>query len=522
MLSGKVLGRHAPRSVTTKSEVGERSDADGDRRKTRRRRHVTFEQDAWLTVDDWETKKSAWKEERRLKWKIQVVNSPIQFELHAMDEIAAEKLTQTAKSLLAHLVEAQIPLNYQLVSKCLFMTVSCRDLDGILWCVNWLSGVQHAMDKGTLSNVISGLCLTDRWRESARFVEIADANDAVTARLLEPFLLAACRHGDLQLAEELIGEHFQRGLIPSEESIHGILSAFHCDSADSQFVQRSERIVAGLLDHMRVKRHYPQESIAQELKTWFERKQNESWRASFTKVSQKGICQSCQEHLDSLRLSSEEFNNLRDEIFSKVIRGKDIFKKTTPKELGAFMKFVDGGPPYDIVIDGLNVANIKKRITPGIVLRQFVEYFSHGLGKKCLVLGRQHMLRQPAQYRKQDMEAIQDVADCFFTQNMSEDDPFMLYATLHSGRGARYVTRDLLRDHKALLSPGANLAFIKWQRSQQLKPVDFRGGKAIFEVNLAHDTVIQSTSTSWHIPYDDGTPRFSYQVPTNWLCATRR
>ena len=64
----------------------------------------------------------------------------------------------------------------------------------------------------------------------------------------------------------------------------------------------------------------------------------------------------------------------------------------------------------------------------------------------------------------------------------SEDDPFMLYATLNSGTKARYITRDLLRDHKALLSPQANLAFIKWQRSQQMVPVDFRAGKAVFQV----------------------------------------
>ena len=65
----------------------------------------------------------------------------------------------------------------------------------------------------------------------------------------------------------------------------------------------------------------------------------------------------------------------------------------------------------------------------------------------------------------------------------SEDDPFMLYATLHSGMAARYVTRDMLRDHKALLSPSAHLAFVKWQRSQQMVPVDFRAGKAQFQVS---------------------------------------
>ena len=53
----------------------------------------------------------------------------------------------------------------------------------------------------------------------------------------------------------------------------------------------------------------------------------------------------------------------------QVIKGEDIFKKTTPQELDAFMEFVDGGPGYDVVIDGLNVANIKKRTLPGQVVK---------------------------------------------------------------------------------------------------------------------------------------------------------
>lgn len=51
----------------------------------------------------------------------------------------------------------------------------------------------------------------------------------------------------------------------------------------------------------------------------------------------------------------------------------------------------------------------------------------------------------------------------------SEDDPFLLYATLHSGNHCWFVSRDLMRDHKACLPDGVTRRlFFKWQRGHQL------------------------------------------------------
>lgn len=58
---------------------------------------------------------------------------------------------------------------------------------------------------------------------------------------------------------------------------------------------------------------------------------------------------------------------------------------------------------------------------------------------------------------------------CMFACGSSEDDPFLLYATLHSGNHCRFVSRDLMRDHKACLPDGATRRlFFKWQRGHQL------------------------------------------------------
>lgn len=51
----------------------------------------------------------------------------------------------------------------------------------------------------------------------------------------------------------------------------------------------------------------------------------------------------------------------------------------------------------------------------------------------------------------------------------SEDDPFLLYASLHSGNHCQFVSRDLMRDHKACMPDSATRQlFFKWQRGHQL------------------------------------------------------
>ena len=59
----------------------------------------------------------------------------------------------------------------------------------------------------------------------------------------------------------------------------------------------------------------------------------------------------------------------------------------------------------------------------------------------------------------------------------------MLYATLHSGPKTRYVTRDMMRDHKALLEDDMSAIFFRWQKSRQLVPKFMTRDKMVFTVN---------------------------------------
>ena len=130
----------------------------------------------------------------------------------------------------------------------------------------------------------------------------------------------------------------------------------------------------------------------------------------------------------------------------------------------------------------------------------------------------------------------------------SKDDPFLLYAALNSGNHCRFVSRDLMRDHKACLPDGARKRlFFKWQRGHQLVVDSYSaaGRKVCFQVKLkttiskkreegslgkavdvfclfqgipSYDTIIQTSSGSWHVPFDDSQDRSTYEVPQKWLC----
>ncbi|XP_067847597.1 mitochondrial ribonuclease P catalytic subunit isoform X2 [Heptranchias perlo] len=250
----------------------------------------------------------------------------------------------------------------------------------------------------------------------------------------------------------------------------------------------------------------------------------DKWEGHVTTIVHSGKCHVCNTLLESIQLSEEEYSILRECVMNDVIQGKDVFKKTTPLELQHFQTFVKNRQPFDVVIDGLNVANISAKVNQSRILLDVVSHLAQQ-NLRLLVLGRKHMLRGTRSWDKGHMAAIQKYADCFFTANISEDDPFLLYATIHSGNHCKFLSRDLMRDHKACLSDkDTRRLFFKWQRGHQLVLSRYNPGhKMKFEIIPKYDTIVQTTKNTWHIPYDEeGVERCSYEVPHKWLCLQKQ
>lgn len=64
----------------------------------------------------------------------------------------------------------------------------------------------------------------------------------------------------------------------------------------------------------------------------------------------------CESQLDEIHLSDEDYENLKNIVINRILIGQDIFKNTMPYELEKFFNLMELYAPFDIIIDGLNVA----------------------------------------------------------------------------------------------------------------------------------------------------------------------
>lgn len=80
-----------------------------------------------------------------------------------------------------------------------------------------------------------------------------------------------------------------------------------------------------------------------------------------------GICKKCNNKLQLLQVTEDEFNSIKKEFFENVIIGKNVFSKTNPKEIEHFKKFVSNMGKFDVVVDGLNVAYSTGSKSPSVM-----------------------------------------------------------------------------------------------------------------------------------------------------------
>uniref|UniRef100_A0A3P8RRM3 Mitochondrial ribonuclease P catalytic subunit n=1 Tax=Amphiprion percula TaxID=161767 RepID=A0A3P8RRM3_AMPPE len=368
------------------------------------------------------------------------------------------------------------------------------------------------LDTGACSLFIKSFSRTERWREAISILQEVKKVFSPSPRNYSDIISAAVQHGDVNTAWALYDELIEKGLSPHWDTWDVLFKGERKSKEEGEAMSQTEQQerLLGILLYMRNNQIYPPYSLTSSIKAWFER-YSLNWTGSWTNASPKGVCRCCGSKLESIQLTAEEYQQLRDRVMSDIIEGRDVFNKTTPEELEQFKVFVKRKPAFDVVIDGLNVANVNKdRSKQSETLLAVVSELERQ-GLTILVLGRKHMLWPSRSWDKHNMNLIQQKAHCFFTDNISEDDPFLLYATLHSGNHCRFVSRDLMRDHKACLPDGATRRlFFKWQRGHQLVSIP------------SYDTIIQTEGDSWHIPYDDTEDRSTYEVPQQWLCLTKK
>ncbi|XP_037551474.1 mitochondrial ribonuclease P catalytic subunit [Nematolebias whitei] len=430
------------------------------------------------------------------------------------------------KSLLTFVAVETGTLPYKLLLRYLHLCVNRARNDEVFDVYKIMRGSFPSLETGASTLFIKSFSKTAQWKEALSVLQELKKVITPSQRNYSDVITGALQHGDMTTAWALYDELIEKGLTPHQDTWEALFASTKTPNEENVMheTEHQERL-QGVLLYMRDNQIYPQHNVASKIKTWFESLSGQNWTGGWTTVTLNGMCRHCGSDLESIQLSAEEYKNLKDRVMADVIQGRDVFKKTTPEELERFKVFVSKKPAFDVVVDGLNVANInkQKRMLSETLLAVVSELECQGLN--VLVLGRKHMLRPSMFWKKHNMSLIQQKAHCFFTDNISEDDPFLLYATLHSGNHSRFVSLDLMRDHKACLPDRASKRlFFKWQRGHQMvvHGIISEGRRVRFLRIPSYDTIIQTTGDSWHIPYDGTEDRSSYEVPQRWLCLTKK
>ncbi|XP_062973878.1 mitochondrial ribonuclease P catalytic subunit isoform X2 [Elgaria multicarinata webbii] len=397
--------------------------------------------------------------------------------------IAQNSPIDVAKSLLAAVAYRDGNIHYSLLVKYLCLCVSQKQTEEIYDVYDIMKARFKTLETSAYGLLIKGLSGSPRWREALILLEEIEKVIPPSKVNYGDCIRGALVNQEINLACQLFHEMLAKDVMPNLDTIQVFFDTGK-DVKDDHF--KTELL--HILSYLRDNQIYPGEALMQSIKQWFESIPGKDWKGNLTTIKNSGLCPSCNQSLESINLSPEEFSILKEKIIKDVIHGTDTFRKTTPQLLE--------------VVTHLAQQNLR-----------------------ILVLGRKHMLNGSYQWSRNNMAAMQKKADFFFTENISEDDPFLLYATLHSGSHCRFITRDLLRDHKACLSDSLiRRLFFKWQRGHQIVLSSYTPGKRIkFEPVLLYDTIMQTTGNTWHIPYDDNfLERSSYEVPTKWLCLQQK
>ncbi|XP_043844686.1 mitochondrial ribonuclease P catalytic subunit isoform X1 [Dromiciops gliroides] len=406
-------------------------------------------------------------------------------------------------------------VDYKLLIGYLTLCVSQRQTTEVIDVYEIVKNRYKTLELEGYTLLIEGLIHSDRWREALILLEDIKKVILPSKKNYGNCIKGALLNQEMNLAWNLYLEMLNQRIIPTWETFQDFFD-FAKGVKNSQF----ERRLLDILLYLRHNQMYPTEPFAQSIKAWFESIPEKKWKGESVTIHKSGQCSACGRMLESIHLNSEEYEFLKQRVLKDVLDGGDQYRKTTPEEINRFENFIKSCPPFDIVIDGLNVTKMFPKIRESQTLLDVVSQLTKQ-NLKVLVLGRKHMLNRSWRWQKSEMAAVQNMAYCFFADNVSEDDAFLLYATLNSGNHCRFLTRDLLRDHKACLPDDKTRhLFFRWQQGHQLVFLNYYPGKkVIFQSVLTYDTVVQTTGDSWHIPYDEKmVERYSYEVPTKWLC----
>ncbi|XP_011155896.1 mitochondrial ribonuclease P catalytic subunit [Solenopsis invicta] len=411
------------------------------------------------------------------------------------------------------LKENNYPLNTAIIGKYLKFFVykqdSLTDADKteIIETYNALRQKHPYLDYFTAEQCIMSLCLTDEWEKTHEIIEMVKITSNPGTTMYSALASAAFKNGKPDIAWKALEDIILCKLIPQNNVYASHLQ--YCQLEDMKtFNNRMEDIFNFWAKYNII----PYNKV---INAYADAASKYGWSTQLVTISREtGNCKHCGYSLSKITFTEKEFQELAKSIMDRVIIGSDVYRKTNPQELLKFQRFIENTKPYDIVMDGLNLTYMQNKTGPTLYwLINVVDYFNKQK-KKILVLTRKH------QKKLFSFKQIERRAHVFLLDDLSADDPYILYATMASGMNAMFISLDLMRQHKhSLQNEHLRQTFKKWQYSHQYFLKKSKTGIRIQDP-FACMPFVQKINNCWHVPYvsDDLVIAESYEFPKKWCC----
>lgn len=189
---------------------------------------------------------------------------PDRFEFRMMGRILSTGPDiNIAKSLLAFVAVDTGTVPYELLLRYLTVCVHGEHWTEMYDVYDIMKGRFRTLDTGAYSLLIKGFSKTERWEET--LVLIDDISKVITpsARNYSDAIGGAVKHGSFATAWTLYDQLLEKGINPNQETWTYLFEGGFSDQ------ENHDRLLS-ILEDMRDNQVYPQDSLAQVIRKWFE------------------------------------------------------------------------------------------------------------------------------------------------------------------------------------------------------------------------------------------------------------
>ena len=242
-------------------------------------------------------------------------------------------------------------------------------------CRQLQSRAGEFLDHKSKERLILGLSITESWQDAMKIfredqmMQTSPVLTALIQKLLENDLLDDAESlMETAVKQERVIIFLTSVLLKSTNQFFLVIFQVMYDSTYESWINkcytnpRAWDFLSNLLARYEI---FPNQVVTEKLKEMLKKRSLDAYSGVPSTINKAtGSCRSCGRVLQNLSISPAEFDELKEVTVKKILIEPDVFIGSTPEEVARFKRLVEKTGPYNVVIDGLNVAYMYGRDTP--------------------------------------------------------------------------------------------------------------------------------------------------------------